>query len=839
MRTKRIPVGRGLAGLRAAREGLRADMTGPYRLDDPGLLRLLSNSSDGSLENPYKQLAWTFAGIRTIGNVSASIPIRVYQGKRPQYRCSPLVDPRGFVAERLRAEGNADGKKLVEDHAIVRLFEAPCPALSRSQLLSLSVVYLYTQGEFGWLGIDTKGQPVKRGVLPSELWVQRTKSWELVLGEQSKLPQTWKNGGKPIAAESLIHVKFPDPENPYRGYAPVEPARVDMEADLAAARFNHRFFRNGAHPGGILKNEKMLTPAQRKEMRAALDEAVKGDDKAFSTLLLEGGTDFLWNPRSHKDAEFPELRRAARDVQLAVLGVQKASLSITDDLNYATALGQRRLLVENTIIPLLVDFEDALWSQLFQHHEGGRYWVEWDFSSVPALQDDLGQRATTARTFFDMGYSRDEVAKRLALGFEPDPVTDVRGGPGALDLGAEEGAPTDTTTPTPKAGEGPQANAAAALAAGNAVQDLALNGAQIQSLVDLAAKVQAGELPAASAISIIVAAYPTIDVNEAKKIIDPAEAAAAGPSNNDPPSAPSSPVLVKQPNSTPAEGGASSPPPASTEPAEPRADEETIAFGHSLVLARMELDPETFRRLWRERVDGNIEKVVRRVMERYLAKLAKEQVQRFEAHVRELATQGLTEGDIDAILFNREEWDRFIKQEMGPKLKRAQDVASRRLARELGVKIIDINNPAMLEIHGAKVAKLVQVNAVTNRAIRSTLIQGVANSETIDDIRFRLNAVLEHIGGNDRALRIARTEVGMITQATRSQGMRDQGVTQKKWWSVLGEGTRETHRQEHGHVVGIAERFPVTKLLHPLEAGGEPDEIVNCDCDLLAVVEGI
>lgn len=838
MRTKRVVIPRGI-GSPGARERLRGEIKPLPALDDPSFWRAIGPAGS-TLGNPYKQLAWTFAGIRTIAQVAASIPIRVYTGARPRYRSSPLVDPVGFIRERSRADGDST-KKVVENGALVDLFEAPCPTMTRSQAIALTIVYMYTCGEAGWLALRS-GKAIAKGDMPEEFWPRRTKGWTLEIDERTKLPKLWKDQTRTYIPEAVVHYKFADPENPNRGFSPLDPARVDMEGDYAAATFNRQFFKNGAHPGGILKSDKLLVKTQRDQLLAALEESVRGDERAHSTLLLESGVDFLWNPRSQKDAEFSELRRSARDVQLAVIGCQKAALSITDNLNYATALGQRRLLIENTIIPLLVDFEDALWSQLFRHVQNGREWVEWDFSSVPALQDDLGAKATTARSLFDMGYSRDEVNKRLSLGFPEDARTDVRGGPG-LNVGTEE-PPASTPDPaTPKPGETPQANAAAALAAGNSVQDLALNGAQIQSLVDLAAKVQAGELPAASALGIIVAAYPTIDAGEAAKIINPAAAAAAKANTGNPSAgAPSSDSGLNDgsPFPTPTPASAEGTPPdeePDTTPAEPRADEGAIALGHALLLVRADLDPETFRRQWIERVDKNVEALVRKVMAKYLEKLAQDQVERFEAHVRELATQRLTEGDIDAILFNREEWDRFIKQDMGPSLKRAQDVASRRLARELGVKIIDVSNPAMLEIHAGKVARLVQINGVTQRAIRSTLIEGVAANETVDDIRFRLNSVLEGVGGNDRALRIARTEVGMIQQATRQQGMKDQGVTKKKWWSILAPGTRDTHRREHGGIVGIDERFPVTGLLHPKEMGGNPDEVVNCDCDLLAVVE--
>ena len=56
---------------------------------------------------------------------------------------------------------------------------------------------------------------------------------------------------------------------------------------------------------------------------------------------------------------------------------------------------------------------------------------------------------------------------------------------------------------------------------GAAVQDTALNGAQVTSLIQIAESVAGGALPAESALAMVQAAFPAIGADVAGKIIGP------------------------------------------------------------------------------------------------------------------------------------------------------------------------------------------------------------------------------------------------------------------------------------------------------------------------------
>jgi len=63
--------------------------------------------------------------------------------------------------------------------------------------------------------------------------------------------------GKEITfdADEIIHFKYPNPLNPYRGLSPVKAAEIAIASDREAAKWNWNFFRNSATPRGVLELE--------------------------------------------------------------------------------------------------------------------------------------------------------------------------------------------------------------------------------------------------------------------------------------------------------------------------------------------------------------------------------------------------------------------------------------------------------------------------------------------------------------------------------------------------------------------------------------------------------
>lgn len=122
--------------------------------------------------------------------------------------------------------------------------------------------------------------------------------------------------------------------------------------------------------------------------------------------------------------------------------------------------------------------------------------------------------------------------------------------------------------------------------------------------------------------------------------------------------------------------------------------------------------------------------------------------------------------------------------------------------------------------------------------LNSSIIQGVLQGETVDEIAERLAAVTDM--DKNTAVRNAATMTTSAQNAGRDDGMKraaDMGIKlQRRWLATLDGHTRYTHRQCDGELRDIGKKFS-NGLLYPGDPSGPPAEVYNCRCCLVALVD--
>lgn len=363
------------------------------------LRSLASQYGENKLLEPYRQYPWVYISVRQIALSISQVPFQIFKGK----------------------------DTLIESGPLYTLFNRPNPLMSRFQLWEAIITLLYLDGnafEVFWSSTGSR--------TPDQIWVfgkdkvkpLKDKASGQVVGYQIK-----GSGDKVtnLDAREVIHYKFYNPYDISTGLSPVTVARVTAESDFAAMKYNKAILDNDAEPSGVLAprdKDLMLTDDQIKLLRDQFEARHKGVDKAKRLAVLPGALDYKRISLSQKDMEFLEARRYNREEILGIFGVPKGIVGITDDLNYATLFGQKRIFWQDTLLPIVMMIEDAHESHFFPVYAKD-HWGCFDKKSVPELQEDFKDKVDSAWKLNQMGFPINAINERLDLGLKDVPWGDT------------------------------------------------------------------------------------------------------------------------------------------------------------------------------------------------------------------------------------------------------------------------------------------------------------------------------------------------------------------------------------------------------------------------------
>ncbi len=329
--------------------------------------------------------------------------------------------------------------------------------------------------------------------------------------------RVWLDVGQYVLPpEDIIHIRDGiDPRNERLGLSALrsnirECVAVNMESSYTAA-----LLKNSGVPGlAVVPKIGELRPdkAKAQEIKERFGENFGGDE-AGGTAVLAGPYEIVKVGFSPEELRLDRLPLNAIARIASAIGVATMSLGLPDPNKTYSNIEAADRMSWGTIVALQEIVDDALRWQLLPEFgdDPNVYVVEHDYSHVQELQESLDAVHARAREDYTAGGIRLN-EWREQIGFEPDPDGD-RFAPGTeaeamVDpVDGEEGHPM-------KPGKGKVRQD---------VQQTALNGAQIASLVQIVEAIGLGQIPAESARAMIAAAFPALDPDAIEQIVGPAE----------------------------------------------------------------------------------------------------------------------------------------------------------------------------------------------------------------------------------------------------------------------------------------------------------------------------
>lgn len=337
-------------------------------------------------------------------------------------------------------------------HPSVALWTRPNAFMSRQEFCEIGGQHFELTGEWYWI-IEYHPMFPK---LPIGMWPARPDRMTPQKDHNDFLTgwvYSLQGEDIPLYPYEVIQIRRPNPNDMYRGLAPIVSALPDADANHLAAEWARNFFYNSAAPGGIIEVETVLSDDRFRELRARWNEQHRGVAAAHRVAILEQGK---WVDRKYsiKDMDFTALRGFSSEQVRLAYRYPKPMLGTVDDVNRANAEAGEYIYGKWFMVPRLERVKGALNNELlplYSDKENQLY--EWDYDSpVPEDREkdlaELTGKVNAAKALLSMGYDHVDVEEFLELPAmkweKPEPI--VVGGRRGGDPG-QPGAPKPADDP--------------------------------------------------------------------------------------------------------------------------------------------------------------------------------------------------------------------------------------------------------------------------------------------------------------------------------------------------------------------------------------------------------
>lgn len=274
---------------------------------------------------------WTYAAVNAIASEVANIQLRLYQIKDKDH-------------------------EEVDDHPLLTLLDSVNEQMTGIELKYVTMAHLELTGNCYWLldGVRDAMSP-PRAIYPLNPGRVRVKL------DKSSFPYKVSHyeftlDGKLYRFEpyQILHIKYPDPNDPYVGIGVPQTIPTWIDSDNYAMEYNRKFFINGAAVGLYIQTETNVE-ANIDRIRESWNARHAGTENAHKTPVLPKGAKLEHTGLTQRDMDFATLTEATRDRILAGFRVSKTILGTAEsDTNRSTAETADYVFSKRTIKPKML-----------------------------------------------------------------------------------------------------------------------------------------------------------------------------------------------------------------------------------------------------------------------------------------------------------------------------------------------------------------------------------------------------------------------------------------------------------------------------------------------------
>ena len=332
---------------------------------------------------------------------------------RPEYGRYMATSPSVYAAIKLRADaltrpplrvyrtGESGGRRTPVEmsHPAARLLDRVNPWHTRADLWRATETHLCLWGAAFWaIERDADGQP--------ELWPLRPDRVAVIPDRQRYVRGfVYRGVAEPVAytPDEIVWLRYFNPLEELAGLSPLAPARLSADMGHEGLRFNRHLLRNSARPDFLLLTNEEMNETELEEFYTRWEMRYRGSANANRPAVASEVRDVKTLGLSHRDIDFIQGLRWSLEEVSRTYGVPKLLLGDFERATYANVQASERMFWRNTVVPEVRFLEEQLNRMLLPRLGYPQLSVEFDLSTIEALQEDENNRVQRESALLDRG----------------------------------------------------------------------------------------------------------------------------------------------------------------------------------------------------------------------------------------------------------------------------------------------------------------------------------------------------------------------------------------------------------------------------------------------------
>lgn len=227
-----------------------------------------------------------------------------------------------------------------------------------------------------------------------------------------------------IYPDDIIHGLFYNPSDSTWGISKLDVLKRALDCDSKATEWNKSSMENRGVTDGAFVIDEILDSDELREAMVNVKENYANVNKGREPWVLHGGVKWVNMSRTPVEMDYLDTRKYTREEIAGVFGVPLLLLGVLERSSYNNLDTSKKLLWQDTIIPLLDELFETLNFSLQQ--EFGENWrITYNLSNVSVLQEDRTRKIDDATKLKALGLSIETINKMVDLGLTEEDLKDL------------------------------------------------------------------------------------------------------------------------------------------------------------------------------------------------------------------------------------------------------------------------------------------------------------------------------------------------------------------------------------------------------------------------------